>query len=141
VAAQQHPTDRLLPWSATGAREVRLRDPGRARRAGGVKERACSVPGRSVRLGAGRSRPGRRSDDGQLILLRVQPRLERTAEQVCLDCQANSNPSPSPCCRRTSSLESNSASPAQPQIGTERDDDAARLCWRPKTNSTLRRSR
>jgi hypothetical protein len=76
-----------------------------------------------------------------MIALRVQLRLERTAEQVSLDCQANSNPSPSPCFRTASSLASNSASPAQPQMGTERDDDAARLCWRPKTNSTLRRSR
>jgi len=38
-----------------------------------------------------------------MILLRVQLRLERTAEQVFLYRQANSNPPPSPCFRTTSS--------------------------------------
>jgi hypothetical protein len=39
------------------------------------KESACSVLGRSVSPGAGRSRPSRRSDDGHMILLRVQLRV------------------------------------------------------------------
>ena len=51
-----------------------------------------SVPGRSVRPGAGRSRPGRRSDDGHMILPRVQLRLGRTAEQVFLDSPSEFEP-------------------------------------------------
>ena len=50
----------------------------------------------SVTQGAGRSRPGRRSDDGHIVLRRIQVRLERDAEQVFLYRQANSNPRPSP---------------------------------------------
>ena len=41
-----------------------------------------SVPGRSVRPGAGRSRPGRRSDDGQMILSRLRCKPECPAHQV-----------------------------------------------------------
>jgi hypothetical protein len=48
----------------------------------GAKESAYSVPGRSVRPGADRSRPGRRSDDGQMILLRLRCNLECPADQV-----------------------------------------------------------
>ena len=107
-----------------------------------------SVPDRSVRPGASRSRPGRRSDDGHVILLRVQLGLERPVQQVFLDCQSNLNPLPSPCFRTTSSHEDNPASLDQPQTGvsptggrTERDDAVARLCWTPAMNSTLRRFR
>jgi len=106
------------------------------------KEPACSVPGQSVRPGAGRSRPGRRSDDSHMILLRVPLRLERTAEQVFLNRQANLNPPPSPCFRTISSQEPDTpASPAQPQMGTEREDAMTGLCWRAGMNSNLRRSR
>ena len=97
--------------------------------------------GRSVMLDAGRSRSGRRSDDGHMILLRVQLRLERTAEQVFLNRQANLNPPPSLCFRMASSHEGNPASSAQPQMGTEREDAMAGLCWRVAIDSTLRRSR
>jgi hypothetical protein len=41
-----------------------------------------SGPGRSVRPGAGQSRPGRRSDDGQMILAWLRCDLECPADQV-----------------------------------------------------------
>ena len=50
-----------------------------------------------------------------MILLQVQLRLERPAEQLSLNRQANSNPPPSPCLRTTSSHEGNPASLDQPQ--------------------------
>ena len=141
VAAQQHPTGRLLPWPAMGTGrycgETRA-VPGRPQ---GQRSRHVSVPGRSVRSGAGRSRPGRRSDDGQGILLRVQRSLERPAEQVFLYPQANSNPRPYPCLRTTSSHEGDPASRDQPQLGRHRTRRCrARLRRRPAMNSTLRRS-
>lgn len=52
-----------------------------------------------------------------MILLQVQLRLERPAEQVSLNRQANSNPPPSPCFRTISSREGNPASLDQPQTG------------------------
>jgi hypothetical protein len=77
-----------------------------------------------------------------MILLRVPLRLERTAEQVFLNRQANLNPPPSPCFRTISSQEPDTpASPAQPQMGTEREDAMTGLCWRADMNSSLRRSR
>jgi hypothetical protein len=106
---------------------VRLRHPGRARVTGGSKEPACSVPGRSVRPGVGQSWPGRRSDDGHMIVLPAQLGLERTAEQVVLNRQANLNRRPSPCHRTASSHEGNPASPAQPQGRTEHEDAMGRL--------------
>ena len=116
------------PWG----RKVRLRDLGCARRAE-IKGAGMfrSVPGRSVRPGASRSRPGRRSDDGHVILLRVQLGLERPVQQVFLDCQANLNPLPSPCFRTTSSHEDNPAN-LQPQRGCHRQGVApnATMLWR-----------
>jgi len=76
-----------------------------------------------------------------MIVLPVQLRLERTAEQVVLNRQANLNPRPSPCLRTTSSHEGNPASPAQPQGRTERDDALAGLRRAAGMNSNLRRSR
>ena len=60
-----------------------------------------------------------------MTVLPAQLRLERTAEQVVLNRQANLNPRPSPCHRTTNSHEGNPASPAQPQRRTEREDALA----------------
>jgi hypothetical protein len=70
----------------------------------GPKEPTCSVPGRSVRPGARQSRPGRRSDDGQMILPRRRATWNALLTRCCLACQESSRqpspvlcePSPSP---------------------------------------------
>jgi hypothetical protein len=55
-------------------------------------ETAVCVPGRFVRPGADRSRLGRRSDDGQMILQRVRLWLEHTTEQVLVNRQGQFEP-------------------------------------------------
>jgi hypothetical protein len=117
-----------------GAGNVRLRDSGRARRAAGVKEPTCSVPGRSVRPTAGQSRPGRRSDDGQTILPRLRRNLECPADQVfAWIVRRIRTPGPLRASRRQVPPDDNQASLAPPKIrphGTRRCRDALTLAAR-----------
>jgi hypothetical protein len=104
----------------------------------GSKGPACFVPGRSARPGAGRSRPGRRSDDGQMILPRLRPDLDALLTRYCLACQANSNPLPSPRFKTKSSpITTRRALPRRRSGRTEQDDAVTRLRWPLAMNCTL----
>jgi hypothetical protein len=73
---------------------------GPCRWAAGVKEPTCSVLGQSVRAAADQSRSGRRSDD---LATGGGTTWNACSPRCCLDCQANSNPRPSPRFKTTSS--------------------------------------